>query len=87
MSYKIALQRINEWKDGTPLNLSNLGLDKIPKEISALTHLKWLYLDNNRITEVKPLASLTLLEYLYVSNNKVQDIASLASLTNCKVCY
>jgi Leucine-rich repeat (LRR) protein len=87
MSYKIALQRINEWKDDTCLDLSGLSLTEIPKEILALTNLKFLYLDDNNITDVTPLASLTNLTELFLNHNKIKDVTSLASLIKCQIYY
>jgi Leucine-rich repeat (LRR) protein len=81
MSYKIALQRIRNWKEGKPLKLAKLNLTEIPKEISSLINLTWVDLDHNKITDLSPLASLTNLTFLYLQNNQITDVSPLASLT------
>jgi internalin A len=39
-------------------------------------------LENNQISDIKPLESLTNLTVLYLHNNQISDIKPLASLTN-----
>ncbi len=48
-------------------------------KLSSLTALN---LDNNQISDIKPLESLTNLTHLYLSNNLLGDIKPLESLTN-----
>jgi internalin A len=84
MSYKIALERINQWKDGMDLDLNDLGLTEIPKEISSLTNLEFLNLSYNNIKDVTPIASLINLKGLYLHNNKIMYFSQLASLTKLK---
>jgi internalin A len=53
--------------------------DAAGRELSSLTTLD---LDNNQISDIKPLESLTNLIVLSLENNKISDIKPLASLTN-----
>jgi len=53
--------------------------DAAARELSSLTTLD---LDNNQISDIKPLESLTNLIVLSLENNKISDIKPLASLTN-----
>ena len=56
--------------------------------------MKWLYLDDNRISDLSPLSTLTNLERLDLSDNPnslshygISDVSPLASLTNLKWLY
>lgn len=76
MSLKIALTRIEsaqENKDNI-LDLSNLNLKEIPTEISKLTQLTHLYLEENQITSVNNLKSLRKLKILNLGRNKLKEI-------------
>ncbi len=53
--------------------------DAAARELSSLTTLD---LDNNQISDIKPLESLTNLIAISLVNNKISDIKPLASLTN-----
>jgi len=53
--------------------------DAADRELSSLTGL---YLDNNQISDIKPLESLTNLTWLFLDNNQISDIKPLESLTN-----
>lgn len=53
------------------LNLSNRELKFLPNRISNLTHLKCLYLDNNRLIFIPEIGSLTQLEELSLENNEI----------------
>ena len=73
--------------DGVPgakqLNLSNKGIEKLDGiEIFAKYNIEWLYLDNNNITDLKPIASFKTLTKLNASNNNIKDISVLENLTN-----
>jgi len=62
----------------------------IPLQISALTHLRRLYLDNNTLQGSihNGLNALTRLEYLYLYNNKLSGkIPDLSALTRLKYVY
>jgi internalin A len=52
--------------------------DAANQKLSSLTEL---YLDNNEISDIKPLESLTQLTELHLSRNEISDIKPLASLT------
>ena len=58
--------------------------DAADRELSSLTGL---YLDNNQISDIKPLESLTNLTWLFLDNNQISDIKPLESLTNLKEIY
>jgi Leucine-rich repeat (LRR) protein len=81
MSQQIALKRINEWKDGEVLHLSDLNLTELPREILTLTNLTFLNLYNNKIKDVTPIASLTNLTWLDLSKNKIKDVTHIGSLS------
>ena len=53
--------------------------DAADRKLSSLTEF---YLDNNEISDIKPLQSLTQLTNLYLSRNEISDIKPLESLTN-----
>src|SRR4028119_1947868 len=48
-------------------------------KLSSLTEL---FLDNNQISDIKPLESLTNMTVLFLDNNQISDIKPLESLTN-----
>jgi internalin A len=66
------------------LNLSNLKLEALPKELASLTALKELDCSRTQVTDLAPLASLTALKELDCSRTQVTDLAPLASLTALK---
>ena len=53
------------------LNLTNRGLKELPPFIASLTHLKFLYLDNNRLIFVPEIGKLVLLEEISIENNEL----------------
>jgi len=53
--------------------------DAANQKLSSLTELD---LDNNQISDIKPLESLTNLTWLYLDKNQISDIKPLESLTN-----
>jgi internalin A len=53
--------------------------DAANQKLSSLTEL---FLDNNQISDIKPLESLTNLTVLFLDNNQISDIKPLESLTN-----
>jgi len=55
----------------TCCNFNIFSLDV--EDISSLTNLKLLNLNNNQITDVTPLAALTQLEYLVLSDNPISQ--------------
>ncbi len=62
------------FSDGNELSSSQFGgLDGII-DVSTLSHLKYLHLGGNRLTEVKGLDKLTRLEYLDLRGNKLTSI-------------
>lgn len=70
-----ALRLINielEEKTGT-LDLSELGLEEIPKEVSKFTHLVELHLSENQINKIENLEALTALNTLYLYINIISD--------------
>jgi Leucine-rich repeat (LRR) protein len=74
MRMEIALERIASWKEGTYLNLSDLGLTSLPSLPSSLTIL---YCNNNQLTSLPSIpSSLTI---LYCNNNQLTSLPSLPS--------
>lgn len=78
MSLEIALARIKEAKEynSRVLDLSELDLEEIPREIGELQELTHLFLQKNRIEDLEPLAPLKKLQVLAFYNNQVQEIPS-----------
>jgi len=88
-AYQEALKRIDTVKRsmGTEneiyeLDLSRLGLLKIPKEINDLFNLQNLNLAFNKITEIENLEYLINLSNLVLYGNKLTEIKKLESLVN-----
>ncbi len=78
-AYDEALRRIKEckrersWKAG--LDLSTLGLTTLPPEISQLTALPVLFLDDNHLRALPPeIGELTALTGLYLSQNHLSEL-------------
>jgi len=82
-NYKIALERIEKTKEeeSNILDLSNLGLTKIPKEIRGLTALTTLYLHDNKLSKIEYLEQLTSLEQLSLNRNTIAKLKGLEKLT------
>ena len=76
MSREIALKRIKSAQENkdTILDLSNLGLKEIPSEISELSQLTHLYLENNQIIEINDLEQLKQLKLLSLVGNQLSEI-------------
>ena len=77
-----AQARINtalEKKHAT-LNLANLGLSKIPDELTLLTDLKLIRLEGNPLTDISPLRSLTHLQQVWLDNTEISDLEALSNL-------
>ncbi len=54
------------------LNLSNLGLTKLPESIAQLSNLRTLHLSNNRLTTLpESIGKLSQLFWLYLDNNQL----------------
>ena len=78
MSLEIALARIKEAKEYNQkvLDLSELDLEEIPKEIGELEELTHLFLQKNRIKNLQPLTPLKKLRVLALHDNQIQEIPS-----------
>jgi small GTP-binding protein len=78
-----ALRRIEENKrtKSSVLDLFNLDLTELPKEISELRHLKELDLSSTQIQDITVLKQLTQLTILDLSSTQIQDITVLKQLT------
>jgi internalin A len=68
----------------TGLDLSGLGLEKIPKEIADLTMLQELNLQDNEITKIENLDRLVNLQVLNLSINRISEIEGLNNLVNLR---
>ena len=66
------------------LSLSNNLLAEVPKELEKLTQLTYLYLDDNKLTDVKGLEKLTQLKELNLYNNQLTDVKGLKKLTKLR---
>lgn len=82
MSLEIAIEKIEFAKKtkSTILNLSHLGLEKIPNEILELKQLEKLYLSCNQISDPRSLEQLKQLTELDLSNNKIFSSRRLGHL-------
>ncbi|MGD1893120.1 MAG: COR domain-containing protein [Cyclobacteriaceae bacterium] len=76
MSLEIALEKIKFARENndTILDLSNLELEKLPSEISELTQLTYLFLNNNQLTEIDALKPLCWLKVISLENNQITII-------------
>lgn len=76
-NYQEALRKIKEVQEqhGTTLNLSNLGLRQVPKEVLDLKQLKRLFLQNNQLTILPAeIGKLSQLQEVNVSENQLGGI-------------
>jgi Leucine-rich repeat (LRR) protein len=71
----------------TNLTLSFNKLTEVPKGLEKLTQLKELYIQDNKLTDVKGLENLTKLEALNLANNQLTDVSALANLTQLEWLY
>ena len=74
------------------LNLKNLELHEIPKELtflkaSTLTEIEILDLSNNKIEKIENLGKLTNLKELYLNNNRIEKIENLDNLLTLEKLY
>ncbi len=81
------IERVKNNKNRTTLNLNNLNLIEIPKEINELEHIITIDLRENKIKEIKNLDKLKNLEELYLNDNKISRIENLENLTKLKSLY
>jgi len=77
--YQTAIGRIKEWQKRSyvniSLNLEELGLTELPKEIGELKNLQRLSLDNNQLSELpKEIGELKNLQELTLANNPKLNI-------------
>lgn len=76
MSLEIALARIKEAKkyNSRVLDLSELNLEEIPREVSDLEGLTHLFLQKNHIEDLEPLMPLKKLKVLALHDNEIQEV-------------
>ena len=76
MSLEKALAKIKNAKEKNlkALDLSDLNLKVIPKEITELPQLTNLYLNNNQLSNLSPLKSLNNLIILSIAKNKIETL-------------
>jgi uncharacterized repeat protein (TIGR02543 family) len=65
----------------TELSLNRMGIEKLDG-LENCTHIRRLYLDENRIEDVGPLSGLGSLTHLHISDNRICDFTPLAGLAN-----
>lgn len=86
---EIAEQRIQEClaTSSARLDLSDLGLTRLPDAIGRLTHIKELHLDSNELTELpEAIGNLTNLRALFVSRNRLGSLpTTIGALTKLTV--
>ncbi|MBC1388604.1 LPXTG cell wall anchor domain-containing protein, partial [Listeria innocua] len=46
--------------------------------------LRYLYMDNNQVSDLTPISGLTNLETLHLNNNQISDLGPLSALTNLR---
>jgi len=71
----------------TKLSFSGKKLTEVPKGLEKLTKLEELYLNNNRLTDVKGLEKLTQLRELHLSLNQLTDVKGLEKLTQLQTLW
>ncbi len=84
-----ALRRIHATKEDNLnyLDLSGLGLEAIPDEITSLTWIGALSLSRNRIKDISLLAKLPNLHKLALSDNCIDDITVLNDLPKLRFIF
>lgn len=81
----LVLKRLETSQCIDTLNLSNRQLRELPLFIQKLTHLKYLYLDNNHLIFVPEIGNFSQLEEISIENNQLTLIPeSFASLKNLR---
>ena len=75
-------ERITSWRPGQSLNLSHLGLERLPSNLPA--GLKQLYCDNNRLTSLENLPAS--LKDLYCGNNRLTSLEDFPAGLNGLYC-
>ena len=85
-SNRDVIKRIEEAKANgeRSLDLSDFGLERIPKRIAELPELEELILSHNKIRNIEYLDSLTKLERLFLNSNHISLITGLDKLTKLK---
>ncbi|WP_298510069.1 COR domain-containing protein [uncultured Kordia sp.] len=90
-NYNFALRLILNAKrySRRSLNLSNLNLPTLPKQLFELTKLEELNLNYNRITEIpEAIGKLKSLNHLYLENNQITEIPeTIGKLKNLNHLY
>ncbi|MFS8120047.1 MAG: leucine-rich repeat domain-containing protein, partial [Microcoleus sp.] len=76
-----------EAKHTVEMLLKEAGTTECDTANQKLSSLTGLVLDNNQISDIKPLESLTNLTDIYLDNNQIKDIKPLESLTNLTDIY
>ena len=76
-----------EAKHTVEVLLKTAGTTECDAANQKLLSLTELSLDNNQISDIKPLASLTNLTSIELNGNQISDIKPLASLTNLILLY
>src|SRR4028119_1117289 len=71
-----------EAKHTVEMLLKEAGTTECDAANQKLLTLTQLFLDDNQISDLKPLESLTNLTWLSLSNNQISDLKPLESLTN-----
>ena len=83
-AYNRALHEINNWRPGgwyasnlgeLILDLSGIGLTRLPPEIGKLTNMTWLDLSDNRLSDLPPeIGQLHVLACLDLKNNQLRTL-------------
>ena len=92
-AYDEALREIEDYRSSgrrTHLDLSDLGLTRVPPELCELTTLTWLRLANNQLIKLPPeLGQLSALKHLYLENNQLTtlppEIGQLTKLSELRL--
>ncbi len=79
--------QIAKVKGRRSLDLSNLGLTKIPAELNKLNQLVSLDLSHNYLTDLEPPISLNHLKWIDLSQNKLSRINGLEKLVSLETLY
>lgn len=84
---EIALERIEECRctRSPELDLSECGLEAIPKQVFELTWLEKLDVSENKITDLSLLSRSLQLQVLECGDNQIRDLSPLHGLAQLQV--
>ncbi|WP_376699917.1 leucine-rich repeat domain-containing protein, partial [Listeria innocua] len=55
--------------------------------VQYLNNLRYLYMDNNQVSDLTPISGFTNLGILYLDNNQISDLTPISSFTNLSILH